>query len=923
VSSINPTQSRRIKKFMKEKKLKIGGIYIILLLILGLVFPAHAEDTSQYVDFKTYDSKVSLEHTHIFVTEFDDNYHWERCTICDTIRNKTKHTLHGNGNSFIKCGTYYNDAYREVCSCGYETKPFYVIHGRWENYSSCKTLNYTNNPGSLSNVMQITKAKFNSEFSGKTHDGQEYTWHDDDGDGKGWVFCGGPIIGDSNGVKSSLALILGYTGGFGRNYELDEFYTLGRYISENNNITRSQFVSKLKSKSQLTSNHCLYGMKEKYNGITDAQWNKIRALFKGYTVKKAEYTWNVMFVRHSGHQSSGNALYRHESCFDSNLGRRHSFEDGIPSTCDVCEASFTGNEYYTDLGIFGTPKLYNLKEGETIKSSTYSIYGVGKTKLAEVYCVYSRRNNKYYQDKMIINASPGVTVTNNNPNNILLKTTSNNNKADWGSVKVQFTYKYKGTTYTKDNQFRYYYAFVDNTAPVIKSIDQKTQTEKNGWATIKQITINGTEDICSQVKLKLFDVISGKQIGSTYTVDVNNKTYKFSFTPPIEGPSSGRRYKIQVTDNYYNTSEKEFIVYKTDGSAPAIQSSSSYLDWTGVKTITLKYTDYGTGADNAAKGVWVSFGDQNNFQRITDNGGGNYSVTYKFGKEITGGVKYRVYAKDTLGNITVNTITVGNIDRTAPVINDATVKYGSKSAVVNATDERSGIVGYGISADATTVPKTWQTGNTLSQNEYGDYYVFVKDKAGNISAYKKVTLGIFEIYYKLDGGTNDGGNPSTYTINDRVIFKDPSKRGYDFLGWYTDSDFTNEIKSIEKGSTENKTLYAKWEPITYYIMYNFYGGKPAAYDYPKTYTIETPSFTLENPTYEGKIFMGWSDWNNAQRKTTYTVPKGSIGDLVISANWDVNTDFHGNGNNGDGGNGTGNKEITGSSNITSNKFILS
>ena len=69
--------------------------------------------------------------------------------------------------------------------------------------------------------------------------------------------------------------------------------------------------------------------------------------------------------------------------------------------------------------------------------------------------------------------------------------------------------------------------------------------------------------------------------------------------------------------------------------------------------------------------------------------------------------------------------------------------------------------------------------------------------------------------------------------------------------------------------------------------------------------------------------MGWSDWNNAQRKTTYTVPKGSIGDLVISANWDVNTDGHGNGNNGDGGNGTGNKEITGSSNIISNKFILS
>ena len=69
--------------------------------------------------------------------------------------------------------------------------------------------------------------------------------------------------------------------------------------------------------------------------------------------------------------------------------------------------------------------------------------------------------------------------------------------------------------------------------------------------------------------------------------------------------------------------------------------------------------------------------------------------------------------------------------------------------------------------------------------------------------------------------------------------------------------------------------------------------------------------------------MGWFDRNNVQRKITYTIPKGSIGDLVISVNWDVNTDGHGNGNNGDGGNGSGIKKIMGSSNMISNKFLLS
>ncbi|MCR4831685.1 MAG: InlB B-repeat-containing protein, partial [Pseudobutyrivibrio sp.] len=182
---------------------------------------------------------------------------------------------------------------------------------------------------------------------------------------------------------------------------------------------------------------------------------------------------------------------------------------------------------------------------------------------------------------------------------------------------------------------------------------------------------------------------------------------------------------------------------------------------------------------------------------------------------------------------------------------------------------------------------------------------------------------IFKIYYKLNGGTNDAGNPSVYTVEDSITFKAPTRKGYDFNGWYTDEALTSEISSITKGSVGNKTLHAKWTPITYYIMYNFYSGTPAAYDYPKTYTIETPTITLANPTYSGKVFKGWSDWNNAQRKHTYIIPQGSIGDLVISANWDVDINNNENGNGsggGSGGNETPNSEITGSSNITSNKF---
>ena len=48
----------------------------------------------------------------------------------------------------------------------------------------------------------------------------------------------------------------------------------------------------------------------------------------------------------------------------------------------------------------------------------------------------------------------------------------------------------------------------------------------------------------------------------------------------------------------------------------------------------------------------------------------------------------------------------------------------------------------------------------------------------------------YSITYVLNGGTNNPSNPSTYTSDDVVTLSDPSKEGYDFLGWYTSADFS-------------------------------------------------------------------------------------------------------------------------------------
>ncbi len=67
------------------------------------------------------------------------------------------------------------------------------------------------------------------------------------------------------------------------------------------------------------------------------------------------------------------------------------------------------------------------------------------------------------------------------------------------------------------------------------------------------------------------------------------------------------------------------------------------------------------------------------------------------------------------------------------------------------------------------------------------------------------------ITYHLDGGTNASGNPWLYSIASEVTLKDPTREGYTFEGWYSDSNFTTRVTQIVKGTTGKLDLYAKWK----------------------------------------------------------------------------------------------------------------
>ena len=109
-------------------------------------------------------------------------------------------------------------------------------------------------------------------------------------------------------------------------------------------------------------------------------------------------------------------------------------------------------------------------------------------------------------------------------------------------------------------------------------------------------------------------------------------------------------------------------------------------------------------------------------------------------------------------------------------------------------------------------------------------------------------------------------NHKYIVVEDEIKFKKPTRSGYHFVGWYTDSKYKNQISVIEKGSEGSLTLYAKW---TKEISPS---AKAASLDYvkgTKANTI-TVSATVSNyvKSSDGYYYLVYVDSNSGKVKKT-------------------------------------------------------
>lgn len=157
---------------------------------------------------------------------------------------------------------------------------------------------------------------------------------------------------------------------------------------------------------------------------------------------------------------------------------------------------------------------------------------------------------------------------------------------------------------------------------------------------------------------------------------------------------------------------------------------------------------------------------------------------------------------------------------------------------------------------------------------------------GEITLVATWELATYNLFYNLDGGILESENPTTYTMNDEFILNNPTKNGYNFLGWYVNDV---KIEKIEKCTTGNLTLLAKWELQKHTIEFNSNGGTNVS-----NQIVNHFDKVLEpdHPTRLGYDFLGWFigedeyDFNNEVTTNLELVAKWQI--INYNINYDLN-----------------------------------
>ena len=146
----------------------------------------------------------------------------------------------------------------------------------------------------------------------------------------------------------------------------------------------------------------------------------------------------------------------------------------------------------------------------------------------------------------------------------------------------------------------------------------------------------------------------------------------------------------------------------------------------------------------------------------------------------------------------------------------------------------------------------------------------------------------YNVYFDAIGGTVDTQSKSVTYLSTYGDLPTPIRKGYTFMGWYTNSsggDCITNSSSVQ--ITSDQTLYARWEQAFYSIVYDTNGGIENNWTDSCEYDMVT-NISKTVPTREGYKFIGWAKDKDAA--IADYMPNDSYSenqDVVLYAVWKV------------------------------------
>ncbi len=153
--------------------------------------------------------------------------------------------------------------------------------------------------------------------------------------------------------------------------------------------------------------------------------------------------------------------------------------------------------------------------------------------------------------------------------------------------------------------------------------------------------------------------------------------------------------------------------------------------------------------------------------------------------------------------------------------------------------------------------------------------------AGDKTLTARWSADAYTVTYYVD---NSKVTEQGYTYGANITPYVFQKSGYTVSAWKQSDGSALPVAMPAK----NLSVYATTAIITYTISYELNGGTNAAGN-PASYTVETDTITLGDPSKTGYTFNGWSGTElNGENNMTAVIAKGSTGDRSYQAHWTVN-----------------------------------